>query len=309
MNRSLQTQTKNSKTPPPSFAFPQKGVSKANCACGGSGCSAASCPECGNKRLSLPSRLTESEQSSPTSLAMAESQRRPSSALSDRKEPPLGYNFSQVPVGAYQPRMARMDSPQGKEKNSARTSSWGETGSVDPENGGVTLTSTCCPSFEGQPVSSLDKFNVVDVGAQPVAGGTQAQYRFEYGGAADSGADCACNCCSFVQFVKGFFDVNGVRRAHTLPGSGAALSATAMGQDSPIIPHAACRVATAGGGPLSDTPGMMGISATDNLNIHLEFDARTIDTCNSNSIVASRLFTLDITGAHPRSFRATGAFG
>ena len=147
--------------------------------------------------------------------------------------------------------------------------SWGEVGTVDLETGAQTVTSTCCPSLEGQPVSSPDKFSVIDAGARPVAGGTNASYRFEYIGATDSTGDCACNCCAFVQFVKGFFEVNGVRKAHTLPGSGAALSPTTMGQDSPIIPHAGCRVATAGGGPLSDTPGIGGIAATDNLNIHL----------------------------------------
>lgn len=310
MNRSLQAQTKNSTTPPPSFTFPQKALSKANCACGGSGCRAASCPECGSKRLSLPRQLAESEQRSPTSVAMAESQQAPSSALNDREEPPLGYNFSRVQVGAHQQQMARMTSPQGEERNSARTfSSWGETGSVNPESGAETLTSTCCPLLEGEPVSSQDKFSVIDAGARPVAGGTQAQYRFEYVGATDSTGNCACNCCAFVQFVKGFADLNGVRQSHILPGSGAAMSATTMGQDSPIVPHAGCGVATAGGGPLSDTPGMRRIRPTDNLNLHLEFDARTIDTCNSNNIVASRLFTLDITGTHPRSFSATGALG
>jgi hypothetical protein len=160
-------------------------------------------------------------------------------------------------------------------------------------------------------VSSRDKFSVIDAGARPVAGGTDAHHRFEYIGAADDlGPVCQCSCCSFVQFVKGFFEVNGTRLAHTLPGSGAALSATVLGQDSPILPHASCRVATApGGGVLSDTPGIGGLAATDVVNIHLEFDARSIDTCNSNNIVASRAFTLDITGAHPRTFSATGNFG
>ena len=186
----------------------------------------------------------------------------------------------------------------------------GETGTIDPETGVETITSTCCPDHEGEMVSHPDKFAVTDAGARPDLGGTQAQYRFEYDGATDDlGPFCACSCCAFVQFVKGFFEVNGVRLTHTLPGSGAALSATAFGQDSPIIPHAGCRVATIGGALLSDTPGLGGIKSTDSLNVHLEFDARTIDTCNANNVVASRLFTLEITGAHPRTFSATGNFG
>ena len=187
----------------------------------------------------------------------------------------------------------------------ARQATW----TTDPDAGGETITSTCCPRYEGQSVSSEDKFSVINMGPLPDLGGTQARYRFDYIGAVGSDGDCACNCCAFVQFVKGFFELNGVRRPHTLPGSGQPLSETTFRQDSPVIAHAVCRVATAGGGPLNDTPGSLGIKSTDNVNIHLEFDARTIDTCNSNAVVASRLFTLNITGAHPRSFSATGNFG
>jgi hypothetical protein len=216
----------------------------------------------------------------------------------------------QVKPGKSHPFYAKP--PQRKGSNSTRTSSWdnGE-GTLNPETGATTITSTCCPEREGEMVSSPDKFSVTDVGPLPDLGGTQARYRFDYSGATSNlGPYCACSCCAFVQFVQGFFDINGVRQAHTLPGSGAALSPTAMGQDSPIIPHVGCNVAPApGGGLLNDTPGLRGIAATDVIHVHLEFDAQTIDTCSSNTSVASRLFTLDITGAHPRTFSATGNFG
>jgi len=185
----------------------------------------------------------------------------------------------------------------------------GGTGTVDPETGVETITQSCCPLHEGELISSPDKFSVIDAGPLPVLGGTQARYMFEYHGATDSTAPCSCDCCSFVQFVAGFFEVNGTRIAHTLPGSGLPLSAAIMQQDSPILPHAGCRVATSGAGPLNDTPGLRGISPTDNLNVHLDFEARTIDTCNADTIVVSKFFTLDITGRHPRSFVASGDFG
>ena len=85
-----------------------------------------------------------------------------------------------------------------------------------------------------------------------------------------------------------------------------ALSAGTFGQDSPILPHVGCRVAKVGRVLLNDNPGMSGIKSTDILKIHLDFDARTIGTCDGSSIVASRLFTLDITGAFPRTFSVSG---
>src|SRR4029434_4976511 len=77
---------------------------------------------------------------------------------------------------------------------------WGDAESVDPVTGLRTVTSTCCPLHEGEMVSSRDKFSVIDAGARPVAGGTDAHHRFEYIGAADDlGPVCQCSCCSFVQ--------------------------------------------------------------------------------------------------------------
>jgi hypothetical protein len=180
----------------------------------------------------------------------------------------------------------------------------------DAQTGAQVVTAHCCPRLEGQPVSSRDKFSVLDRGPLPDAGGTVAQYRFEYIGATlDTLTECACNCCAFVQYVRGFAEINGTRLTHILPGSGTALSPTTLGQDSPVIPHVDCRVASPGGVTLNDNPGFPSLRPTDNVNLHFEFDARTIDTCGGNATVASRLFTLDITGTHPRRFVASGDFG
>jgi hypothetical protein len=182
----------------------------------------------------------------------------------------------------------------------------GEGGTTDPESGSTVFSSTCCPIDEGQPVSSVDKFTVFNMGALPDRGGTVAQNRLEYSGGDSTTGECACRCCAFVQFVKGYADKNGVRQRHILPGSGLPLSPTVNQQDSPILAHSGCHVPAIGGGRLNDNPGFMGIRPTDNIHVHFEFDARTIDTCNSNSIVATRLFTVDISGTHPRTFSVTG---
>lgn len=268
------------------------------CACGGAPGMDGECAECRGTRLQRGADRQPAQGSQPPVASLAPDQ-RPKSLTAGRGS--SGYNFEQIPVHA-------------PPRQDVRTRTFimddSDSGTVDPETGIETITSTCCPLHEGESVSSQDKFSVLDGGPLPALGGTQAQYKFEYVGAIDGSGDCSCDCCAFVQFVKGFFEVNGVRRPHTLPGSGNPLSPSTFDQDSPVIPHAACRVATAPGGALlKDTPGFRGIKPTDVLNIHLEFDARTIQTCDASRIAASRLFTLDITGAHPRTFSATGNLG
>ena len=181
----------------------------------------------------------------------------------------------------------------------------GQTGTIDPDTGVETITQECCPLYEGEPICHPDKFTVHDCGSRS-NGGTQARYRFEYTGRTDNNLPCDCGCCAFVQYVRGVFEINGRQIRHILPGSGLPLSPTTLLQDSPVIPHSGCSVATVGGAPLNDNPGLLGISSTDDVRVDLEFDARTIDTCKRNAIVASRVFTLNITGRHPRAFSVAG---
>jgi hypothetical protein len=306
MSTGMQTQLR---PPAPKRPFNPVGTGllQRKCACGGTPGVEGECAECRARRLSL--QRPTADLSTPATLPpianeVSRSPDQPhTSTATPSMQPRFGHDLREI-------RIHPLRSQAGRTGQATKTfASEEEGGSVNPETGVTTITQSCCPLHEGEPVSSADKFSVIDAGPLPHLGGTQARYRFEYIGAVDSNLTCSCECCAFVQFVKGFFDINGVRQPHTLPGSGAALSPTTMQQDSPILPHGSCRVATAGGGVLNDTPGLLGIASTDNVHIHLEFDARTIDTCKSNSIVASRLFTLDITGAHPRRFSATGALG
>lgn len=161
-------------------------------------------------------------------------------------------------------------------------------------------TTTCCPK------SGFPK--VTHTGTTETR--TTARHSFdivveyETDGTKKGAKTCSMACCEFRQVIKGYWKLEGVKQVLKSTGSGLTINETTYVDDgysnSDDTDSSKYRLET------SDRPGG-GFEEKKTEDYYLNFAARTLDTCDSNKIVARKTgYWIRINGKFPRTFTKGG---